>query len=291
MDDWSSAPAVLIFGDSEAGLAELSDCATAAGGRVAAALPMERAGERLDSQVAVDLVIVDVGVDLGPELDELLYKIQNGAAARRFASAVIVTPQLLDIAVARVDLADVSVLVGRDPAALRVAIREHLGGPALLRESNDESVGNGRYKANGAEYAVSAESGEGSAEVSRPGESRRAELKKSLDAGVIRDLIRARRLRDELFGPGLFADPAWDILLDLSAAQLEGRPVAVSSLCIAAAVPATTALRWIKQLTEAGLLQRVADPADGRRVFIELTERAAAKMTSYFAAVHRSARY
>lgn len=102
---------------------------------------------------------------------------------------------------------------------------------------------------------------------------------------VIRDIIRARRLREELFGAGLFADPAWDILLDLTAARIEGRSVAVSSLCIAAAVPATTALRWIKQLTEAGLLRRVADPDDGRRVFIELTDRAAAAMTAYFAAV------
>jgi DNA-binding transcriptional ArsR family regulator len=107
------------------------------------------------------------------------------------------------------------------------------------------------------------------------------------DAGVIRDMIRARRLRDELFGPGLFADPAWDILLDLTAARIEGRSVAVSSLCIAAAVPATTALRWIKQLTEAGLLRRVADPDDGRRIFIELSDDAARMMANYFASAAR----
>jgi hypothetical protein len=53
------------------------------------------------------------------------------------------------------------------------------------------------------------------------------------------------RLRSQHFVPALFADPAWDILLDLAAARIDGRMVAVSSLCIAAAVPATTALRWI----------------------------------------------
>jgi DNA-binding MarR family transcriptional regulator len=111
-----------------------------------------------------------------------------------------------------------------------------------------------------------------------------------VDAGLIRELIRARRLRDELFGPGLFADPAWDILLDLTAARIEGRSVAVSSLCIAAAVPATTALRWIKQLTEAGLLRRVADPDDGRRIFIELTDQAARTMMVYFANAARAGR-
>jgi hypothetical protein len=44
-------------------------------------------------------------------------------------------------------------------------------------------------------------------------------------------------MREQFFGPDLFADPAWDILLDLYAARLEQQRVAVSSLCIAAAVP------------------------------------------------------
>ena len=96
-----------------------------------------------------------------------------------------------------------------------------------------------------------------------------------VDAPYIRAMIRARRLRDQYFSGDLFADPAWDILLDLMAARLEGRKVAVSSLCIAAAVPATTALRWIKLLTDRGLLVRVADPEDGRRVHIGLAEEAA----------------
>src|SRR3546814_1843272 len=43
------------------------------------------------------------------------------------------------------------------------------------------------------------------------------------------------------------SDPAWDMLLDLYlAAERNTRPVSISSLCIASAVPATTALRWIK---------------------------------------------
>ena len=81
-----------------------------------------------------------------------------------------------------------------------------------------------------------------------------------VDAASIRSIIRARRLRDHYFRGGLFADPAWDMLLDLMAARLEKNRVAVSSLCIAAAVPATTALRWIKALTDSGLFVRAADP-------------------------------
>ncbi|MET0270518.1 MAG: winged helix DNA-binding protein, partial [Sphingomonas sp.] len=73
------------------------------------------------------------------------------------------------------------------------------------------------------------------------------------------------------------------------AARLERRQVAVSSLCIAAAVPPTTALRWIKLLTEQGLLIRIADPTDGRRVFIELADQAADGMMNYLAAAQRLA--
>jgi hypothetical protein len=39
----------------------------------------------------------------------------------------------------------------------------------------------------------------------------------------LREVIKTRRMRDHYFDPGLFADPAWDILLDLLAARLEGR--------------------------------------------------------------------
>ena len=92
------------------------------------------------------------------------------------------------------------------------------------------------------------------------------------DAARIRRMIRARRLRTHFFRADLFADPAWDMLLDLLAARLEGKQVAVSSLCIAAAVPPTTALRWLGVLTEHGLVVRVADRDDRRRVHVELGE-------------------
>lgn len=103
-----------------------------------------------------------------------------------------------------------------------------------------------------------------------------------ISAEEVRGLIRARRLREQYFEAELFADPAWDMLLDLMAAQLEGTKVAVSSLCIAAAVPPTTALRWIKTMTEEGVFLRKADKKDGRRIFIELSDEAAAGMIRIF---------
>lgn len=98
----------------------------------------------------------------------------------------------------------------------------------------------------------------------------------------VRALLRARRLREQLLAADLFADPAWDIMLDLMAARLEHRQVSVSSLCIAAAVPPTTALRWIRNLTDIGLLQRHADPHDGRRIFIGLSDHGANAIQHWF---------
>lgn len=100
---------------------------------------------------------------------------------------------------------------------------------------------------------------------------------------LVRQVIRQRQLRARFFDGDLFADPAWDMLLDLTAARGERKQVSVTSLCIASGVPPTTALRWIGQMTEAGLFQRVEDDTDRRRAFITLTDRAASAMALYFA--------
>lgn len=111
----------------------------------------------------------------------------------------------------------------------------------------------------------------------------------AIDPAEVRRAIRARRLRDDMFAhPGLFEDPAWDMLLDLFAAELERRRVSVSSLCIAAAVAPTTALRWIGKLIDANLLERQPDAFDRRRAFISLSARASAAMHSYVAALQRA---
>ena len=80
----------------------------------------------------------------------------------------------------------------------------------------------------------------------------------------------------------MFADPAWDILLDLYLAEIEQRRTVVSSLCVAANVPATTALRWMTSLIDRGMLTRRSDPLDRRRVFVELTAKASQGMRCYF---------
>lgn len=105
------------------------------------------------------------------------------------------------------------------------------------------------------------------------------------DPRMVRQAIANRQARARFFDAELFGDPAWDMLLDLTAAHGEGAQVSVTSLCIAAAVPATTALRWLTQMVESGIFVRVPDPADKRRAFIALSDRSLAAMAGYFASL------
>jgi DNA-binding MarR family transcriptional regulator len=93
--------------------------------------------------------------------------------------------------------------------------------------------------------------------------------------GMAEGILASRRLRDDLFGAEMFADPAWDMLLHLFVSGEQGRAVPVSCLCAASAVPQSTALRWIDTLANAGLLDRRLDARDGRRILVGLTPEAA----------------
>lgn len=108
----------------------------------------------------------------------------------------------------------------------------------------------------------------------------------------VRRVIQLRQSRSRFFGQfigeGLFEDPAWDMLLDLFAAELEGNRVSVSSLCIAAGVAPTTALRWIARMTDMGLFVRHPDPVDRRRAFMTLSPRASEAMRAYLVAARRA---
>lgn len=92
----------------------------------------------------------------------------------------------------------------------------------------------------------------------------------------------ARRRLYALFGRRLFCDPSWDILLELFVSTLEGRKVTVSTACMAACAPTTTALRHIAYLVQEGLVIRRPHPADARSTYLELTGPAIAKLTQYF---------
>lgn len=105
-------------------------------------------------------------------------------------------------------------------------------------------------------------------------------------AEIARTTYRDRRRRADIFAdPALFGEPAWDILLDLFIAAKERKRLPVTSACIGAAVPATTALRWLTVLEEKGLIVRENDSNDARRVFVRLSTEGYEKMVAYFSDV------
>ena len=93
-----------------------------------------------------------------------------------------------------------------------------------------------------------------------------------------RQLHRERRLRDASFPPGLFGEGIWDILLDLFASEADDRKVRVSSACIAACVPASTALRYLSEMERLGMIVRSPSPDDRRGQYVALSEDCRAEM-------------
>ncbi len=94
-----------------------------------------------------------------------------------------------------------------------------------------------------------------------------------------------------MFPGGLFADPAWDILLDLFVADADGRRISVSSACGSAGVPRTTALRWLTMLEEQGLIDRREDAEDARRCFVEITASARQAVAEWLALTFSTAHH
>jgi hypothetical protein len=289
--EYCGEPRVLLFADSGQALERVRRSAEQVGCSIAAAAPIEGAAERLDQQIRVDAVLIEAE-HASPALDRLLDRVEAHARSRRHRSVISAPDELIDAVFARCPHRDVFHLCRPNPiervaavalASIRRQPRFHDGKEdihAVLQQLSDEAARIAGVLASLAddEAGEAGEAGEDGA-GSKDGPV--------VDAGLIRAIIRARRLRDSYFKGGLFADPAWDMLLDLMAARLERHRVAVSSLCIAAAVPPTTALRWIKTLTEKGLLVRCADPADGRRVYIELSDEAARALAAYIRAAQR----
>ncbi|HEX8526369.1 winged helix DNA-binding protein [Allosphingosinicella sp.] len=281
---------ILLFSDSDAARDRGRRSVERAGCRLAASIPVEGGAERLRDQIHCDAVLVELDGD-SEGLDPLLRGLEAHARDRLHRSVVSGPEELIDAIAAGISHRDIFHLCRASEiervaalafASVRPALRLHDiakgDAHAVLQQLSDEVARIASVLATLAEE----EAGDGDGAGTAKGADGPA-----VDARLVRSIIRARRLRDRYFKGGLFADPAWDMLLDLMAARLEKNRVAVSSLCIAAAVPPTTALRWIKTLTDQGIFVRCADPQDGRRVYIELSDDAARALSAYIRAAQR----
>lgn len=104
-------------------------------------------------------------------------------------------------------------------------------------------------------------------------------------ADILGRVIGARHSRDRLFGEELFADPAWDILLELSHAHLQRRTVTITHLLKHISASESTLLRWLEKLEQEGWMRRLTDtpgPAP-----LELSPKGVAAMQKWISALAR----
>jgi len=93
----------------------------------------------------------------------------------------------------------------------------------------------------------------------------------------VRSVLHVRRGRESIFGRNLFSDPAWDVLLELYAAQFANRTASDSELASVIGAPRSVIARWITTLVEAGLVAPTAERTENE-LTVTLTENGAAKM-------------
>jgi len=288
---YSSSSPILLAASSGPAMRRAEGTINGSGLRIGARLPVEEALARLKVQGSAAAVWVELDRDCGEHMDELVSQVSRDVSRGFYSAVVSVTSPLLDPISARVDDSDVEVLVEADElertSALALAVARSGTSPQLSDIASDRSAERLRQLSEEVSRIASslARLSVGPATPRPSLEIVPATELPPLAGDTIRNIVRARRLRGKYFAQELFADPAWDMLLDLLQAEIAQMRVPVSSLCIAAAVPATTALRWLKTLVSQGLFVRRPDPHDGRRVYVELAPDASHSLRRYFAEV------
>lgn len=290
-----ASPPVLIAGNSDAALQRAARTVEAAGARVGAIVPLDAAADRIALQAAASAVWIELDHDGGAAMDRLLHQVSGDVLDGHYSAVVAASNDLVDLLFCQIGGSPVELVIdgddGERAAALAIAASGLHRATSLSDVASDRSGERLRQLSDEVSRIAStlARLSTGPGDQQRPAPPVPAEEVPQVSPDVVRSVIRARRLRNRYFQDDLFADPAWDMLLDLLQAEIAQLRVPVSSLCIAAAVPATTALRWLKTMTDQGIFRRRADPHDGRRVFVELSPDASVAMRRYFAEVGQPA--
>lgn len=245
-----SEPRVLLVDDDPDILTELSEGLTMLGIPTRTAETAVAALDLVQKHEALQIIVTDLQM---PRIDgiELLQKLAVRRNNRPMAAIVITGHASLDRAV----------------GALRLHAVDFLQKPLSAEEV-----------AHSIERAISLVEDQAAADQD---EDAAATPVAHARPNYLKALVAARADRDAIFQAGLFSDPAWEMMLDLAVAEASGRPISVTSLCIASGAPTTTALRRIDDLKDAGLIDRTPDPRDKRRILVQLTQPGRDRMEAF----------
>jgi DNA-binding MarR family transcriptional regulator len=284
-------PPLLIVANSESGKARARRTIAMAGLRVAESAGIEDACERIDQQAAASALWIELDADAGAAMDRLLDHVAEDVSHGHYPAIVAAPTALVDRLAAHAFDLSMDFIIDADEseraAALAVALSGAIGRQRISDVTADKNAVRLRQLSDEVSRIAStlARLSTGPVAATRTVEAEHLGDVPDVPVETVRAIIRARRLRSRYFEEELFADPAWDMLLDLLYAEISNLRVPVSSLCIAAAVPATTGLRWLKTMVQQGIFLRRADPHDGRRVFVELAPQTSDALRRYFAEV------
>lgn len=265
---------VLIVDDDPVCLEEYAELLESLGYPCHQASDAATALRLISSDHRIGIVLTDL---LMPEMDglTLLDELSNRFMTTRPLLAIVVTGQTsLDIAISAMRSNAIDFL--EKPVSLQTL-------SASLRRAS------ARWTRLAAVFQLQALAHNGTA-VSLPSESGYRRDPGGRDKPTLDDLqnfasqlMKDRQIRSKFFDAQILNGPAWDILIDLASAGLQGRAVPTSSACASTQAPFSTALRHVNQLVEAGLVKRTVDPGDKRRTLLELEPDALEQMTRYLA--------
>ncbi|MGP9822340.1 response regulator [Salinarimonas sp. NSM] len=249
----TTVPTALLVDDDTAFVEELAEGLERLGLRVVCAHDATEALAAVDRHPDIGAIVVDVGL---PRIDgiELLRKLRTRRREQPLPAIVLTGEATLERAVAALrveahDFLQKPVDAHEVAAALRAACMRREDEPA-------------------------------------PVEATTSAPRRSPTAGErLASVLAIRKERKRIFGPDLFEDPVWEMLLDLANAGARGEEVPVTSLCLVSGVSTTTALRRLDDMAAAALIERRRDPTDGRRILVRLTADGREKVARYLEAL------
>lgn len=101
-------------------------------------------------------------------------------------------------------------------------------------------------------------------------------------ANLAQDHLALRALRRRMFGVEMSSEYCWDIIVTLYLARCSQTRMSITDVSYATGISAATVIRWLNVLTANAMLVRTADPMDGRRTWISLTDGAWKKVEAFF---------
>ena len=259
-DRFVSETSVLVVEDDLATLTAYGELLSGLGYEPVLADNVSTALQILSQRPSISIVLIDLDLPVMGGLD-LLEEVACRFALQRPIETIIATGNgSLDIAVQAMrlrasDFLTKPVSVADLAAALRRASRSLAG--EMLRPQP--------------------KTGEQPPEMGAEIRVVRADRAAPTDQELLAVLVTLKRTSDqrsEYFDKTIFGDPCWDILLELTAARIQGQPVPVSSACTATNLPFSTALRYIRQLVDLGMIKRWKDPNDRRRDLLDVEDAA-----------------